>query len=215
MHSGKPEQFVKKAHDLIIRLPLVPNQQIEEEASVGWIGHCTSISQVDVVVAMPNDSSEQMSTSGLSGLAQQATGCHTAVMDAGPGKVVLDTNVFVADGFNPGSHSARLVAAVRDGRLRMVWNDTTRAEVEHVMRQIPGLSWERIADLFRSEDRFAGATNPRQFRFVPDPADRKFAALADAVKAPLITSDAGLLHAGGLMRVPVLKPSEFAISRSS
>ena len=84
-------------------------------------------------------------------------------MDAGPGKVVLDTNVFVAARFNPRSHSARLVPAVRDGRLRMVWNDTTRAEIEHVMRQIPPISWARIADLFRSEDRFAGATNPRQF----------------------------------------------------
>jgi len=50
---------------------------------------------------------------------------------------------------------------------------------------------------------------------VPDPADRKFAALADAVQAPLVTSDAGLLKAGGQMAVPVFKPSEFAITRSS
>ena len=136
-------------------------------------------------------------------------------MDAAPYNVVLDTNVFVAAGFNRGSHSAWLVEAVRDGRLRMVWDNATRAEIEHVMRQIPRLSWERIADLFRSEDRFAGATNPQQFGFVPDPADRKFVALADAVQAPLVTSDAGLLHAGGQMAVPVLKPSEFTISRSS
>ena len=43
----------------------------------------------------------------------------TAVMTTDPGEVVLDTNVFVAAGFNPGSHSARLVEAVRDGRLGM------------------------------------------------------------------------------------------------
>jgi len=84
-----------------------------------------------------------------------------AVVDSGPGKVVLDTNVF------------------------------------------------------RSEYRFAGATNPQEFSFVPDPADRKFAALAEAVQAPLVTSDAGLLKAGGQMAVPVFKPSEFAITRSS
>ena len=125
-------------------------------------------------------------------------------------RVVLDTNVFVAAGFNPGSHSARLVEAVRDGRLRMVWDDATRAEIEHVMRQIPRLSWTRIADLFRAEDRFGGSTHPEAFGFVPDPADRKFAALADAVQAPLVTSDAGLLNAGGQMAVRVLKPSEFA-----
>src|SRR5690348_652764 len=128
--------------------------------------------------------------------------------------VVLDTNVFVAAGFNPASHSAQLVAAVREGRLRMVWDDATHAEIEHVIRQIPRLSWARVADLFRSEDRFDGATNPEEFSFVPDPADRKFAALAEAAQAPLVTSDAGLLNAGGHMAVPVLKPSEFAISRS-
>jgi putative PIN family toxin of toxin-antitoxin system len=131
-------------------------------------------------------------------------------MDAGRSRVVLDTNVFVAAGFNPGSHSARLVEAVRDRRLRMVWDDAIRTEVEHVMRQIPRLSWARIADLFRSEDRFSGATHPEAVGFVPDPADRKFAALAEAAQAPLITSDAGLLNAGGEMAVPVLKPSEFA-----
>ena len=131
-------------------------------------------------------------------------------MDTGADEVVLDTNVFVAAGFNPGSHSARLVEAVRDGRLRLVWDDATHAEIEHVMRQIPRLSWTRIADLFRAEDRFGGSTHPEAFGFVPDPADRKFAALADAVQAPLVTSDAGLLNAGGQMAVPVLKPSEFA-----
>jgi predicted nucleic acid-binding protein len=142
-------------------------------------------------------------------------GCHTAIVDAAPGKVVLDTNVFVAAGFNPASHSARLVAAVREGRLHMAWNDSTHAEIEHVIRQIPRLSWHRVADLFRSEDRFAGATNPQQFSFVPDPADRKFAALAEAVGAPLVTSDGGLLNAGAQMAVPVLKPSEFAMSWSA
>ena len=67
-----------------------------------------------------------------------------------------------------------------------------------------------IADLFRAEDRFGGSTHPEAFGFVPDPADRKFAALADAAQAPLVTSDARLLNAGGQMAVPVLKPSEFA-----
>jgi predicted nucleic acid-binding protein len=143
-------------------------------------------------------------------LRSEPPGIHTALMDTGPREVVLDTNVFVAAGFNPGSHSARLVDAVRDGRLRMVWDDATRAEIQHVMRQIPRLSWTRIADLFRCEDKFGGSTHPEEFGFVPDPADRKFAALADAVQAALVTSDAGLLNAGSQMSVPVLKPSEFA-----
>ena len=131
-------------------------------------------------------------------------------MDQCPGEVVLDTNVFVAAGFNPGSHSAQLVEAVRDGRLRMIWDDATLEETEHVMRQIPPLSWTRIADLFRTEDRFGGSTHPEAYGFVPDPTDRKFAALAEAVQAPLVTSDAGLLNARARMAVLVLKPSEFA-----
>jgi predicted nucleic acid-binding protein len=132
------------------------------------------------------------------------------MMDVRPGEVVLDTNVFVAAGFNPRSHSAWLLDLVRDGRLRIVWDDATRAEAEHVIRQIPRLSWTSMASLFRSEDRFGGSTNPEQFAFVPDPADRKFAALAVAADAPLVTSDAGLLNVGEQMSVPVLKPSEFA-----
>ena len=48
--------------------------------------------------------------------------------DPGLDEVVLDTNVFVAAGFNPGSHSARLVEAVRDRRLRMIWDEATREE---------------------------------------------------------------------------------------
>ena len=99
---------------------------------------------------------------------------------------MLDTNVFVAAGFNPGSHSAGLVQAVRDGRLRIIRDDATHVEIEHVMRHIPRLSWTRIANLFRSEDRFGGSTHPEAFAFVPDPADHKFAALADAVQAPLV-----------------------------
>jgi hypothetical protein len=110
--------------------------------------------------------------------------------------------VFVAAGFNPGSHSARLVEAVRHGRLRMVGDDATHAEIEQVMRQIPRLSWTRIADLFRSEDRFGGSTHPEAFGFVPDRADRKFAALADAVQVPQVTSDARLLNGGSQMAVP-------------
>src|SRR3981081_2312926 len=65
---------------------------------------------------------------------------HTAVMQTGPRRVVLDTNVFVAAGFNPASHSARLVEAVRDGRLRLVLDDATHPEHEEGIRPIPTLS---------------------------------------------------------------------------
>ena len=81
--------------------------------------------------------------------------------------------------------------------------------MEHVLRQIPRLSWTSVAALFRAEDKFGGTTQPQNFSFVPDPADRKFAALADAARVPLVTSDRGLLMAASQMKIPVLKPGEF------
>ncbi len=127
-------------------------------------------------------------------------------------QVVLDTNVFVGAGFNPRSHSALLLNAVRDGRLRMVWDDATHEEIEHVLRRIPRMSWGAVAELFREEDRFDGETHPHKFGYVPDPTDRKFAALAASANVPLVTSDRGLLNARGQAPFPILKPSEFARS---
>jgi len=121
---------------------------------------------------------------------------------------VIDTNIFVAAGFRPRSASARLLQAVRDGEVRMVWNDDTRRETERIVRKIPPLRWESFADLFREEDRCTAETHPQRFAFVPDPDDRKFAALAEACGAVLITSDAHLLRVRDRIAVPVLTPGE-------
>ena len=126
-----------------------------------------------------------------------------------PDELVLDTNVFVGAGFNPHSSSARLVEAIRDGRLRMIWNQATRDETAHILRQIPRLSWDAFAPLFRQADRFPAETHPEQFGYVPDPADRKFAALAHAARVTLVTSDRGLLQASSRAEIPILTPAEF------
>lgn len=126
-----------------------------------------------------------------------------------PPNVVLDTNVFVAAGFNPHSASARLLDAVKRGQLRMVWNDATRREIELIVRRIPPLRTHSIANLFRPEDRFTGATHPERFVEIPDPDDRKFAALAHSAGAILISNDDHLLQARDHMDVTVLTPGEF------
>ena len=41
-------------------------------------------------------------------------------------KVVLDTNVLVAAGFNRSSSSTKILQAIEDGQLEMLWNDGTR-----------------------------------------------------------------------------------------
>jgi uncharacterized protein len=53
--------------------------------------------------------------------------------------VVIDTNVFVAAGFNAKSASARILAAVREERFQLIWNQPTRRETETILRRIPRL----------------------------------------------------------------------------
>jgi predicted nucleic acid-binding protein len=123
--------------------------------------------------------------------------------------VILDTNVFVAAGFNPRSASAKIVEAVKRGELRMVWNDATRREIEHIVQRIPPLRAHSVSDLFRPRDRYTAATHPERFAFIPDPDDRKFAALADATGATLISNDDHLLGYRDRMDLTVLTPSAF------
>lgn len=124
-------------------------------------------------------------------------------------KVVLDTNLFVAAGFNPRSRSARILGEVARGALAMAWNDGTRGEIRAVLSQIPRLSWEQWAGLFLEEHRYRGETHPEQFSRVPDPEDRKFAALAAATGATLVSNDAHLLDARDEYDFPILSPGEF------
>src|SRR6516162_4637416 len=108
-------------------------------------------------------------------------------------RVVIDTNVFVAAGFNPRSAAARILAAIREGRFQLIWNEPTRRETELILRQIPHLDWEGVANLFRSKTEFLGPVDPESFVFVPDPENRKFAALSVAAQTPLVTNDNHLL----------------------
>jgi uncharacterized protein len=123
--------------------------------------------------------------------------------------VVLDTNVLVAAGFNRRSASAKIVDAVKRGELHMLWNDATRREIEHIVRKIPPLRAQALAPLFRPEDRVTVPTHPERFAEIPDPDDRKFAALAEATGAVLISNDEHLLGHRDRMNLTVLTPSEF------
>jgi predicted nucleic acid-binding protein len=124
-------------------------------------------------------------------------------------RIVIDTNVFVAAGFNPRSAAARILAAVREGRFQLIWNEPTRRETELILRQIPPLDCERVADLFRPEMEFLGPVDPESFVFVPDPEDRKFAALSVAAQTPLVTNDNHLLSHKHSIGVDVLTPRAF------
>ena len=47
------------------------------------------------------------------------------------------------------------------------------------------------------------------FRFIEDPVDRKYAALASASDATLVTNDDHLLSKRGQLGFPVMTPGEF------
>ncbi|MGP9821033.1 PIN domain-containing protein [Salinarimonas sp. NSM] len=125
-------------------------------------------------------------------------------------RIVVDTNAFVAAGFNPGSASARILEAVRAQALTLVWDDATRAETRRVLTRIPRLRWEDVAPLFRDAARFDDAPDPSAFGLIVDPSDRKFAALASAAGAVLVTSDDHLLAHAGTLPCPVETPGVFA-----
>ena len=124
-------------------------------------------------------------------------------------EVVVDTNFFVAAGFNAKSASARILAAIRERHFQLVWNEPTRRETEFVVRRIPPLRWDKFADLFRPEGEFTRRVDPLDFAFIEDPDDRKFAALAAAAKVPLVTNDHHILAHRNLISFDVLTPSAF------
>jgi predicted nucleic acid-binding protein len=124
-------------------------------------------------------------------------------------RVVLDTNVFVAAGFNPGSHSAYIIQAIRRGEIDLIWNAATRTESEAIVRRIPPLSWGRFADLFRPEGEQTDGPHPGEFAAISDPDDRKFAALAAHTGAILISNDDHLLSSREHAGFRVMSPSEF------
>jgi uncharacterized protein len=126
-----------------------------------------------------------------------------------PTPVILDTNIFVAAGFKPNSASGGILQQIQNGNLQMLWNEQTHREIEEIIRKIPPLDWQATAHLFAVENCFQGPIHPEAFEYVPDPADRKFAALAAATGAILITLDTDLLDSRGQAAVTILRPREF------
>ena len=123
--------------------------------------------------------------------------------------IVIDTNVFVAAGFNLRSASARVLAAVQDERFHLIWDQSTLREIEMILRRIRHLDWEEVANLFQPEGEFTGPVDPSAFVLVRDRDDRKFAALSAAAKRPLVTSDNYLLTDLSIIGIDPLTPRAF------
>ena len=122
-------------------------------------------------------------------------------------RAIFDTNVFVGAAFNRRSASARLIEAVREGRIEMIWCEATRAETCRILTKIPPISWEAVEDVFLAAHEAPVVVDLADVAFVTDPEDRKFAALSLAEACPIVTSDDDLLsHAD---KLDVWKPGAF------
>jgi uncharacterized protein len=123
-------------------------------------------------------------------------------------KVVIDTNIIVAAGFNKKSYSAQMINLIREKRLILVWNQTTLAETRAVIRQIPPLNWEEFASLFEPVNELKSHLSPGKFELISDQSDRKFAALAEYAHASLITNDEHLLSTRPYLNIDILTSKE-------
>ncbi|UCF10501.1 MAG: putative toxin-antitoxin system toxin component, PIN family [Candidatus Bipolaricaulota bacterium] len=129
-------------------------------------------------------------------------------MERGVPRIVVDTNVFVAAGFHRRGAAAQLLDLVRRGALRMVWSEETRRETRLVLEKIPPLSWTAFSELFHDRDRHQDELRPERFPQIPDPDDRKFAALAYVSGAILVSQDEDLLAQPERLEILVLSPRE-------
>ncbi len=124
-------------------------------------------------------------------------------------KVVIDTNIFVAAGFNPRSSSATIMAMIQEDTLTMVWNEATRQETAKIVEKIPRISWQKFAPLFLDQHRVEAEVNLEGLRQIEDRDDCKFAALAFAAGAVLISNDDHLLSQRDNLDIRIKRPLEF------
>ena len=123
-------------------------------------------------------------------------------------RLVLDTNVLVAAAFRPHGAAAAIVARARAGELLVVWNAATRRESERIVRRIPPIAASRVLEVFMPAGELTEVVDESAFRFISDPDDRKFAALACATQATLLTQDAHLLSERERLSCRVMTPHE-------
>jgi putative PIN family toxin of toxin-antitoxin system len=135
----------------------------------------------------------------------------SATEDRDVPRVVIDTNVLVGAAYNPGSASARVVAACLDGRLVAVVSPALLGEYAWILpRAVRG------AGRLEPVERFlAVAVEVVPAETVPvvagDPADDALfaAAVAGGARA-IVTNDRPVLEVGSFRGVAVIRPSECA-----
>ncbi len=125
-------------------------------------------------------------------------------------RIVLDTNVFVAGAYNPGSASRKIVEGCRRGRFRLLVSRALMAEYERMLPRAirdPG-ALEAALDVLRGAELIEPAVTP--VAIPSDPEDDKLFAAAWAGEAEaLVTNDDAVLRIDGAEGIRVVRPREF------
>jgi uncharacterized protein len=124
-------------------------------------------------------------------------------------RAVLDTNIFVAAAFNRQSSCAQILKLVSQGEVEFVWSEATRKETRFVLEKIPPLRWAEAEPLFRPSGQQPDPLPTGEFDYIEDPDDRKFAALAKACRATLVSSDDHLLQHRARTDISIASPGDF------
>jgi hypothetical protein len=126
------------------------------------------------------------------------------------GRVVMDTNVFIAARWNPRSTSARLLRLCAEGELQACYTRDMRAELNLILRSVraPQEFREFVERVFAAGRLITRA--PRLSIVKEDPDDNKYLACAIAADAAVVTSDRHLLQMDGWRGVRVMSPRKFS-----
>lgn len=125
---------------------------------------------------------------------------------------VVDTNVWVSAFLTPGGTAAKLLDAVKRGRLIPAFSGAIEAEYREVLSrrkfaidpQVVAEFFERLLDSGRRVESAAPVPVP-----LPDPDDEPFIAVARQLGCPIVAGNARHFPAGAGAGVEVVGPGEF------
>ena len=121
-------------------------------------------------------------------------------------KIVVDTNLFVAQRFNRESASAKILKLAKENKIQILWTDKIRKEVERILKNIKAKkSLKEISTIFKEKNRVFVKKKIKEIK--EDPEDNKFLEAAFWGGAKLIvSSDTHLLKLKKFQEIPILTP---------
>jgi len=121
-------------------------------------------------------------------------------------KIVVDTNLFVAQHFNRESASAKILKLAKENKVQILWTEKIKKEVERILRNIKAKkSLRDLSIIFKEKNRVFTKRKIKEIK--EDPEDNKFLEAAFEGKARLIvSSDAHLLRLKKFQEIPILTP---------